>query len=118
MNVDTQFPPAPITPLAGRPTLARTDQASARPVDRPHHIEPPNNHRQQKADPAPYPEEQRRPGDRPPATLPESELSAELKRELDTEGAGTQSSTVQQAGARLMQTTEPAAVGELLDVLV
>ena len=43
------------------------------------------------------------------------QLSAQ---ELDTESAGTQSSAVQQAGARLSQTTKPAAVGELLDVLV
>jgi hypothetical protein len=123
MNVDTQFPPAPITPLAGRPTQARTDQDSARPVDRPHHAESANNHGQQKADPAPNPEEQRRPADQPPAARPESELSAEQKRELraqeqDSDGAGTQSSTVRQTGDRLNNTTEPAAVGELLDVLV
>ena len=224
MNVDTQFPPAPITPLAGRPTQARSDQDSARPVDRPHHVEPANNHRQQKAGHAPNSEEQRRAADQPPAARPESELSAEQKRELeqlrsrdravraheaahqaaaghltrggarfefetgadgrryavggevsidtsevagdpqatvdkaqtirraanapaqpssqdlavaaeasrmeaearrelraqeqDTEGAGTQSSTVRQSGDRLNNTTEPAAVGELLDVLV
>lgn len=53
-------------------------------MDRPHHVEPSNNHRQQKADPAPSPEEQRRPADQPPGSQRSgSDLSAEQERELE-----------------------------------
>jgi len=101
MNVDTQFPPAPIAALAGRPAQARADQASARPVDRPHHNEPTDNQSRQGAGQTEAHKEARQPLHEAPG----------LRRQSQGE------SHALHTDARLNRPTEPAPVGELIDVL-
>ena len=83
MNVDTQFPPAPLATLPNRPSQGRSDQASTRPVDRPHHSEPANNQNREHAERNGVHKDtaQRSPEAR--SVRQESELSAEEQRELD-----------------------------------
>ncbi len=83
MNVDTQFPPAPLATLPGRPSQAKADQASARPVDRPHHIEPGNNQDRQNGGQIEARKETERPSNEARVARQESELNGEERRELD-----------------------------------
>jgi len=83
MNVDTQFLQAPLVPLPGRPAQAGPDQASARPVDRPHHNEPSNNQSKQGADQADARKEGQHSSHETRSVRQESELNAEEKRELE-----------------------------------
>lgn len=99
MNVDTQFPQVPLATLPSRAPHTRPDQASARPVDRPHHDEPANNRSKQGADQA---------GAR-------QELAAEERHGEETEASR---STTPSTDTRFSRTSEPAQVGELIDVLV
>jgi len=83
MNVDTQFPPAPIATLASRPLQGSAEQASTRPVDRPHHSEPANNHTRQHDRQTEAHKEPQRPSHQTHYVRQESELNAEEKRELE-----------------------------------
>lgn len=83
MNVDTQFPQAPLATLPSRPAHASAEQASARPVDRPHHIEPANNRNEQNARHSEAQKETRRPSHEAHSVRQESELNAEEKGELE-----------------------------------
>ena len=83
MNVDTQFPQAPLATLAGRPLQGRAEQASARPVDRPHHDEPANNHTRKHESQTEAHEESPRPSHEARSGRQESEFNAEEKRKLE-----------------------------------
>ena len=83
MNVDTQFPQAPVAALPARPSQASADQASARPVDRPHHNEPADNKSKQGASQTDAHKETRPPSHEARSVRQESELNAEEKRELE-----------------------------------
>ena len=83
MNVDTQFPQAPAATLPSRPPPSKPDQASARPVDRPHHNEPADNQSRQNAGQTEAQKETPRPSDEARSLRQESELSAEEKRALE-----------------------------------
>lgn len=85
MNVDSQFPTTPLAAFPARPTKGANEQASARPVDRPHHNEAPTNNTRHKGEPVQA--EARKDAERPPAenktVRQESELSQEEKRNLE-----------------------------------
>ena len=83
MNVDTQFPQAPLATLAVRPLQGRAEQASARPVDRPHHDEPANNHARQHESQTEAHKESQRPAQEARSGRQESEFNAEEKRKLE-----------------------------------
>jgi len=83
MNVDTQFPQAPLATLPSRPPQASADQASARPVDRPHHDEPANNQSKQAAGQAEAHKESQQPSHEARSVRQDSELNAEEKRQLE-----------------------------------
>jgi len=83
MNVDTQFPQAPLATLAVRPLQGRAEQASARPVDRPHHDEPANNHARQHESQTEAHKESQRPSQEARSGRQESEFNAEEKRKLE-----------------------------------
>ena len=83
MNVDTQFPQAPLATLAVRPLQGRAEQASARPVDRPHHDEPANNHARQHESQTEAHKESQRPSHEARSGRQESEFNAEEKRKLE-----------------------------------
>jgi len=83
MNVDTQFPQAPLATLAGRPLQSRAEQASARPVDRPHHDEPANNHTRQHESRTEAHKESQRPAQEARSGRQESEFKAEEKHKLE-----------------------------------
>lgn len=84
MNIDTSFPQAPLATLPARPAPDRSEQASARPVDRPHHTEPGNNRQDS---PPNRQAEARGDHEQPRAETrtvrQESELSQEEKRQLE-----------------------------------
>ena len=83
MNVDTQFPQAPLVTLPGRTPQARTDQASVRPVDRPHHDEAANNQSRQSADQARLRKEGQQTSPESRDVRQASELDASERRELE-----------------------------------
>jgi hypothetical protein len=83
MNVDTQFPQVPLATLPSRAPHTRPDQASARPVDRPHHDEPANNRSKQGADQAEARKDSQQPSPEARSIRQESELNAEEKRALE-----------------------------------
>ena len=83
MNVDTQFPQAPLATLPSRPLQTRAEQASARPVDRPPHKQAANNHSRQHDSQTEAHKELRRPQQQAHGVRPESELNTEEKRELE-----------------------------------
>jgi len=82
MNVDTQFPQAPLATLPSRPLQTRAEQASARPVDRPPHKQAANNHSRQHDSQTEAHKELRRPQQGAHGARPESDLNTEEKREL------------------------------------
>lgn len=83
MNVDSQLPTTPLAAFPARPVKSTSEQASARPVDRPHHNEASNN--QHKGEPAPA--EARKDAERPTAesrtVRQESELNQQEKRAVE-----------------------------------
>jgi hypothetical protein len=83
MNVDAPFPHFPFSALPGRPVANRSEQASARPVERPHHDEPANNQTRQDTRPTDSPKDGRQPAGENRLVRQESELSADEKRELE-----------------------------------
>ncbi len=98
MNVDAQFPQAPIAALPNRPLQTQADQAAARPVDKADKDEPSNNRTGSDARETEAQEVSRQ---------PESTARGEATFEYENRPAGTF-----QANSR---DTEP--VGDLLDVL-
>ena len=84
MNIDASLPQAPLAALPNRPVSNRADQASARPVDRPHHSEAPQNQPDQRNT---RQAEARGTTEQPPGEArtvrQESELSQEEKRDLE-----------------------------------
>jgi hypothetical protein len=83
MNVDTQFPQAPLATLPSRPLPSKADQASARPVDRPHHNEPADNQSRGNTGQTEAHKEPPRPSHEARSVRQESELNAEEKRDLE-----------------------------------
>jgi hypothetical protein len=83
MNVDTQFPQAPLATLLSRPLQTRAEQASARPVDRPPHKEAANNHSREHGSQTEAHKELRRPQQGAHGARPAAELNTEEKRELE-----------------------------------
>ncbi len=83
MNVDTQFPQPPLAALPVRPAQAGAEQASTRPVDRPHHNEPADNQNKQSASQTEAQKDSRRPSHEARSVRQESELNAEEKDDLE-----------------------------------
>jgi hypothetical protein len=83
MNVDTLFPQAPLATLPSRPLQARADQATARPVDGPHHNKPADNQTKQGVGQNEAHKENQHPSHEPRGVRRESELNTEEKRELE-----------------------------------
>jgi len=83
MNVDAQFPPAAFAGTPHRPAQRPADQATTRPVDRPHHDEATGKQTGQDSARAAErkPADQQPPADKPPAR--ETELSADEKRKVE-----------------------------------
>jgi hypothetical protein len=110
MNVDTQFqhalPPAAPT----RSVHQQPDQASARPVERPHHAEPADNDTRQRATEKEPPHNPRQPsaGER---VRQQAEPPDPEKREAENLQARDREVRAHEAGHK-------APVGELLDVIV
>lgn len=102
MKVDAPFPQAPVVAPPARPVPQTTEQASARPVDRPHHDEAAENRPRREEIPA---------GD-----------SRRLAPSGDSDEGHSASASHDDSASVQQQTqtrnpTEPARVGELLDVL-
>jgi hypothetical protein len=93
MNVDAQFQPAPFAGTPHRPAQRPVEQASMRPVDRPHHDEATGKQADQLQADAP----------------------AELAKQEGNESSATD--TAPARGSFDTNPTQPASVGELLDVV-
>jgi len=85
MNVDASIPQAPFAALPNRPVTNQTEQTSARPVDRPHHTEAPNNKQEnpQNTRQADNRDDSKQPRAETRTVRQESELSQDEKRELE-----------------------------------
>lgn len=104
MKVDAPFPQPPVAAPPPRPVPNPTEQASARPVDRPHHDEAAENRQPPKDELPPLSREQ-------DATPPRDADDAHAASARHDEPP----SQAQQTAPH--NTTEPSRVGELLDVL-
>jgi hypothetical protein len=104
MKVDTPFPQPPVAAPVPRPAQDQAEQASARPVDRPHHDEAADN---------------RQPRNDAPQTLSVDQDAAPSRETAERHAASGRhdetASQQQQTGPR--NATEPSQVGDLLDVL-
>ena len=83
MNVDAQFPQAPIAALPNRPLQRQADQAAARPVDKADQDEPSNNRTGSGARETEAQKASRQPENEARGARQESELSAEEKKQLE-----------------------------------
>ena len=83
MNVDAQFPQAPIAALPNRPLQRQADQAAARPVDKADQDEPSNNRTGSDARETEAQKASRQPENEARGARQESELSAEEKKQLE-----------------------------------
>lgn len=81
MNVDTQFQPVLVTATPTRSVHQQPDQASARPVERPHHDEAADNQAREQADRSKVQSDPRHPPERE-AARQQSELSEDEQRQL------------------------------------
>lgn len=104
MKVDTPFPQAPLAAPAPRPVPNAAEQASARPVDRPHHDEASENNLQHRQH---TPLIDTRGKDAPP---PSDADTRQRSAHRHDDNASPSPPVTRNA-------TEPAQVGELLDVL-
>ena len=117
MKVDASFLQVPLAAAPHKPEPRPTEQASARPVDRPHHDQPADNRQTRETDSR---AEAPQPG---PATLAprrEAELNQHEQPETTerTEDRHRGDNNVPpQHGGFSVHATEPASVGELLDVI-
>jgi len=105
MKVDTPFTQPPVAAPVPRPVQDQAEQASARPVDRPHHAEAADN-RQPRTDAPQTPSGSH---DAAPSREAAERHAAASGRHHET------TSEQQQTGPR--NATEPSRVGDLLDVL-
>jgi hypothetical protein len=117
MKLDASYPQPPPVAIPNRPPPRQPEQASARPVDRPHHDEAANN--EQTRQPAPSANE---------AVAPQSEARAARSQrgpgEDETHEAGEREETGHHAhagaahrGGFSSNPTQPSSVGKLLDVI-
>lgn len=83
MNVDAQFPQAPIAAQPNRPLQTQAEQAAARPVDKADQDEPSNNRTGSDARETEAQKASRQPENEARGTQQESELSAEEKKQLE-----------------------------------
>ena len=84
MNVDTQFQHALLPAAPNRSVHQKPDQASARPVERPHHTEAADNQTRSQSDRTAVQRDPQQPEHKHKGVIrQESELSADEKRELD-----------------------------------
>ncbi|GMQ83849.1 MAG: hypothetical protein BMS9Abin08_0978 [Gammaproteobacteria bacterium] len=83
MNVDAQFPQAPITALPNRPPQAQADQAAERPVDKADKDEPSNNRTGTDARETEAQKTARQPENETRGARQESELNAEEKKQVE-----------------------------------
>lgn len=83
MNVDAHISQAAYTATPQRPLHTSAEQQSARPVDRPHHDEAPDNRSRQDRLPGEAEKEAQRPAGEQRTVRQESELDAQAKRELE-----------------------------------
>jgi hypothetical protein len=121
MKVDTSFLQVPLAAAPHKPEPHPTEQASARPVDRPHHDEPANN--QSPREPDSRVEKQQ---ETPQSETAIHALRREAERGADAKSARTEGTkdrhqadhaTQPQHGGFSANRTQPASVGELLDVI-
>jgi hypothetical protein len=121
MKVDTSFLQVPLAAAPHKPELRPTEQASARPVDRPHHDEPSNNQQTRETEPraetsretpqpGPASLAPRREAEPPQQEKPEPAERADHQHRPDNSGPP-------QRGGFSANPTQPASVGELLDVI-
>lgn len=121
MKVDTSFLQVPLAAAPHKPQPHTTEQASARPVDRPHHDEPANN--RQARDAGSRAETHRETSQSKPATdtfgrdndVDGDEKPGRNKHAEHEHRAGNGSPS--QHGGFSANPTQPASVGELLDVI-
>ncbi len=83
MNVDAQFPQAPIAAVPNRPLQTQPDQAAARPVDKADQDEPANNRTGPDARETEAQKASRQPENEARGARQESELSTEEKKQLE-----------------------------------
>jgi hypothetical protein len=121
MKVDTSFLQVPLAAAPQKPQPRQTEQASARPVDRPHHDEAANNQQTRETDSRAEPH--RETAQLGPATLT---LGAQAKpdqhsKSNSAEGAEhrhrSDNNSQPQRGGFSASPTQPASVGKLLDVI-
>ncbi len=121
MKVDTSFLQVPLAAAPHKPEPRPTEQASARPVDRPHHDERPNNQQARETEPrAETSREAPQPGPVSLAPRREAELSQHDNREpaeREDDRHRAENHAPPQHGAFSANPTQPASVGELLDVI-
>jgi hypothetical protein len=104
MKVDTSFPQPPPVPIPNRSAEQQAEQTSARPVDRPHHDEAANNQQTRQTVPG----------------LEARGEAAESRREVSERGETEQrqpAAASPQGSSLSSNPTQPAAKGELLDVI-
>jgi len=83
MNVDAQFPQAPIAALPNRPLQTQADQAAERPVDKADKDEPSNNRTGPDARETEAQKASRQPENEARGPRQDSELSSEEKKQLE-----------------------------------
>jgi len=83
MNVDAPLSHIPVAAAPNRPVHTPVDQATARPVERPHHGEASENRPRPDTQAAETRKESQRPENESRVVRQESELSGEEKKELD-----------------------------------
>jgi len=83
MNVDAQFPQAPIAALPNRPLQTQPDQAAARPVDKADQDEPANNRTGSDARETEAQKASRQPDNEARSPRQASELSADEKKQVE-----------------------------------
>jgi hypothetical protein len=121
MKVDTSFLQVPLAAAPHKPEPRQTEQATSRPVDRPHHDEPPNNQQTRETEPrAETSRETPQPGPVSLAPRREAELGEHDNREpaeRADDRRHTDNHASPQRGGFSANPTQPASVGELLDVI-
>jgi hypothetical protein len=103
MNVDAQFPPAAFAGTTHRPAQGPSEQTTSRPVDRPHHDEATGKQSRHDSEQV---------AGRKPA---DQNAAAEISKQEDNRSSATE--TAPARGGFDTNPTQPASVGELLDVL-
>ncbi|HED19636.1 MAG TPA: hypothetical protein ENI74_09065 [Gammaproteobacteria bacterium] len=83
MNVDAQFPQAPVAAIPNRPPQTQPDQAAARPVDKADKDEPSNNRTETDARETEAKKASRRSGNEARGPRQETELNSDEKKQLE-----------------------------------